>query len=63
VKPDRHAALLALLDANIALKAARAVFVRMGQVESAALMDEMSEDVNDIASALCKGAAAEQVYS
>lgn len=55
MSPDRASALLALVEANKALKLARGAFVRLGQVEAAGDMDAFIEEINDLSEALCKG--------
>lgn len=55
MSPDRATALLALVDANKALKMARAAFTRMGEVEAAGDIEAFVEEINDLAGALCQG--------
>jgi hypothetical protein len=63
VTPDRATALLALVEANKALKMARAAFTRMGEPEAAGDIEALAEEINDLAGALCKGAQMSAVAS
>lgn len=61
--PDRATALLALIEANKGLKMARSAFSRMGEPEAAGDIEALIDEVNDLASALCKGSSTEALAS
>jgi hypothetical protein len=54
VTPARAAALLALVEANKALKKAADAFEKLKCRESTLLMLEMSADVDDLAESICR---------